>query len=247
MAGLTLRLLPEAAAGGAANMAADETLLQSAVRGMASLRFYQWRPATLSLGYFQPARLRLSAAGQAALPFVRRPSGGATLVHDRELTYALALPAGSPWQPDGPGPRHWLERAHTVIQRALSAFGVRAELVRVAVPAPGPLCFQQLTLGDLVIQGHKVVGSAQRRLRGILLQHGAVLLSRSPACAVLPGLSDMTGVSVTVAALQEAIATEFVAETRWAIEVGAWTVEELERRQVLERAKYSDDTWNLRR
>src|SRR5262245_58709107 len=94
-----IRLLPFAIADGPTNMAADEAmLLRAAEEGMASLRFYGWSPATLSIGYFQPAAIRLSDPRWATLPWVRRPSGGATLVHDRELTYALALPSGLPWQ-----------------------------------------------------------------------------------------------------------------------------------------------------
>src|SRR5262245_26530345 len=94
----TIRLLPYAIADGPHNMAADETLLEGAGRGVASLRFYGWSEATLSLGYFQPARRRFDAERLASLPFVRRPSGGDALVHHHELTCALALPAGRPWQ-----------------------------------------------------------------------------------------------------------------------------------------------------
>ena len=57
-----IRLLPYSEADGPHNMAADETLLESAVRGLASLRFYGWSPPTLSLGYFQPERSRLEEA-----------------------------------------------------------------------------------------------------------------------------------------------------------------------------------------
>src|SRR5262245_26411902 len=89
-----VRLLPYAVADGPHNMAADEALLGSAVAGTASLRFYGWSPPTLSLGYFQPEGVRRRDARLAGLPYVRRPSGGRTLVHDRELTYALALPPG---------------------------------------------------------------------------------------------------------------------------------------------------------
>ena len=111
-------LLPLASADGAHNMAADEVLLESAGRGIASLRFYTWTPATVSLGYFQPQRVRQDDARLASLPFVRRPSGGMTLVHDQELTYALALPAGPPWQVAGQSP--WLCRMHAITGAALA-------------------------------------------------------------------------------------------------------------------------------
>ena len=74
MAEVRCRLLPFAVADGARNMATDETLLESAVAGVASLRLYGWSQATVSLGYFQPEMVRRTEL-LAPLPFVRRPSG----------------------------------------------------------------------------------------------------------------------------------------------------------------------------
>src|ERR1700687_3582983 len=118
------RLLPYSEADGANNMAADEVLLQSAAKGVASLRFYGWTTPTLSLGYFQPERVRLQEERLSALPYVRRASGGATLVHHHEVTYALALPSGSPWHTGEP----WLRRMHAVIAAALEQHGILARL-----------------------------------------------------------------------------------------------------------------------
>src|SRR5205085_9543391 len=112
-----IRVLPYAVADGPHNMSADEVLLASAATAkMASLRFYGWSEPTLTLGYFQPERLRHTESGLAQLPYVRRPTGGASLVHHHEVTYALALPAGQPWQGDEP----WLRRMHAIIASALS-------------------------------------------------------------------------------------------------------------------------------
>src|SRR5262249_20087454 len=97
----TVRLLPLEIADGATNMAADEVLLEGAVAGTAALRFYGWSEPTLSLGYFQPESERHTDAQLSPLPVVRRATGGSALVHDHELTYALALPAGFDWQPKG--------------------------------------------------------------------------------------------------------------------------------------------------
>ena len=90
---LLCRLPPYDLANGPANMAADEVLLASDANGQASLRFYGWREATLSLGYFQPAARRLEDPLLRDLHFVSRPSGGDALVHHHELTYCLAVPA----------------------------------------------------------------------------------------------------------------------------------------------------------
>src|SRR5260370_36579427 len=91
-----IRFIPFANADGPHNMAADEVLLESAAKGIGSLRFYGWNNPTLSLGYFQPERLRLSDPSLAVLPYVRRASGGAPLGHYHGNTYSLALPGGSP-------------------------------------------------------------------------------------------------------------------------------------------------------
>src|SRR5437763_11931797 len=127
-------------------MATDEALLESALAGVATLRFYGWSEPTLSLGYFQSHTVRLADPLLAELPFVRRPSGGDTLVHHHELTYALALPRT--WQGDRP----WLVRMHEVIRNALAGFGVAAHLFEptdLSQPR-GPLCFRHFTSGDLM-------------------------------------------------------------------------------------------------
>src|SRR5205807_5872283 len=139
------------AADGPRQMAADEVLLAAAVEGVASLRFYAWDPPALSLGYFQRADERLADPRLAALPFVRRASGGGALVHHHAVTYALALPPGAPWQTGEP----WPCRMHHVIQSALADLGVTT-----ATPGCGEgrgagefLCFRHQTPADLLSGG----------------------------------------------------------------------------------------------
>src|SRR5688572_17593274 len=114
------RVLPDLESDGTRQMAADETMLLAALGGTASLRFYTWATPTVSLGYFQPESARLADPLLNELPFVRRHSGGAALVHDREVTYAIALPAGAPWQTA----ESWVCRFHHVVVAALAGFGV---------------------------------------------------------------------------------------------------------------------------
>src|SRR5690348_12590779 len=118
-----IRLLPFAPADGATNMALDEALLLTAAdRGTASLRFYTWSAPTVSLGYFQPAASRAENPNLAGLAWVRRSTGGAAIVHHHELTYALALPKGKPWQTS----ESWVCRFHHVIQGVLADHGLEA-------------------------------------------------------------------------------------------------------------------------
>jgi lipoate-protein ligase A len=245
---VNVRLLPFAVASGAANMAADETLLYSAQGGVASLRFYGWSEPTLSLGYFQPEAFRHAGPRLAALPFVRRPSGGATLVHHHEVTYALALPAGAPWQ-TGRSVHVWPRRMHDIIAAALAGLGVetRAHVPSPADEIPGPLCFRHFAAGDLLIGGAKVVGSAQRRHRGALLQHGAILLARSPFTPELPGILELTGVRLSTEEVCAAVNTAFTRATGWAMTPAELSPEERLTAAELATRKYSADPWQRKR
>jgi lipoate-protein ligase A len=243
----TLRLLPYAAADGPHNMAADEALLAAAAAGVASLRFYGWSAPTVSLGYFQPAAERLAFPRLAALPWVRRATGGEALVHDREVTYALALPAGPPWQRAGAS---WPCRMHAVIAAALATLGA-AGGHGVACGAErrlGPfLCFQNQTRGDLVIAGHKVAGSAQRRQRGATLQHGGILLAASPHAPELPGLRELTGRDCSAADVAAAVARALADDTGWVVAAGGWSPDERATTERLATEKYGSDEWAARR
>lgn len=237
------RLLPFVCVDGPHNMAADEVLLQSASAGFASLRFYCWQQPTISLGYFQSEQVRRGEKW-ADLPFVRRPSGGDLLVHDRELTYALALPAGPPWQDR----TLWVCRMHGIIGTALSDLGVNTGSCALEANLwAGVLCFQHATPGDVLINGHKVVGSAQRRRRGYLLQHGGILLGANKYAPELPGINELTGQDLNVDQLSTALKRAFVQETGWNLLESEWTKEEEQLIEELVATKYSQTSWNCKR
>jgi lipoate-protein ligase A len=241
------RLFPFTVADGPGNMAHDEALLETAVGGTASLRLYGWTEATLSLGYFQPAALREADPLLAPLPFVRRCTGGETLVHHHELTYALALPPGGERQPRN---RTWLCRLHGIIKDALAALGVtvRACCAGEEKKLGDVLCFLHQTPGDLLCAGAKVVGSAQRKQRGALLQHGAILLAQSPHTPALPGLRELAGFGPErLDDLKASLLEAFTRDTGWRLEPGGWTEAERARSAELAEAKYRRASWNLKR
>lgn len=238
-----IRLLPYAVADGPTNMAADEALGRSAAEGIASLRFYGWTTATVSLGYFQSQGVRLSDSRLADLPWVRRPSGGATLVHHHEVTYAIALPHGS-WQAGG----SWLLRMHRIIMAALAEFGGNvAPVEKSPIKQDDVLCFQQFTPGDLLSTGKKVVGSAQRKYRQALVQHGSILLAQSEYTPSLPGIRELTGIALSIDPLQQAILRAFAQETGWHNQEGKWTDRERTWIEELVEHKYATAAWNERR
>ena len=239
-----VRLLPFAEADGRHNMAADEVLLEAAGAGQASLRFYGWSAPTLSLGYFQAHNVYISDPLLANLPYVRRPTGGAALVHHHELTYALALPAGTPWQTRGDP---WLLRMHAIVAEALTELGARPQSVGEEAKYGDVLCFLHHTPGDLCIGAHKIVGSAQRRQRGALLQHGAVLLAASRYTPVLPGVAELCGYRISAMEVADAVKGCFIRRTGWRLQAGAWTEDELRRISGLAADKYSQSAWNDKR
>lgn len=240
----TIRVLPFASADGATNMSADEALLESAVRGVASLRFYTWTEPTLSLGYFQRAVER--DANLATLPWVRRSTGGAAIVHHHELTYALALPPGAEWV----SREHWICRFHHLIQRVLRAYGVESHAVVCGEEQKlgEVLCFLHQTPADLLIGGSKVAGSAQRKLRGALLQHGSVLLHRSEFAPALAGICDAPSApEIAVEELKNLLTRAFAADTGWDVKPGDWTAAERARAAAIRAEKYASTAWNEKR
>lgn len=227
-------------------MAIDEVMLHSAVsRGVASLRFYTWSEPTLSLGYFQSLADRDADPRLASVAVVRRHTGGAAILHDRELTYSIALPAGRPWQ----DAESWICRAHHALAAVFQATGVPAAPVVCGNEKKlGPfLCFQHQTPGDLLVDGHKIVGSAQRRPHGALLQHGSVLLSQSEHAPVLPGVSELNGPTISPAELAEKFLDRLRHETGWTFEPGELTEEEKSLSLQIEQEKYGSAEWTAKR
>jgi lipoate-protein ligase A len=242
---LSVRLLPYEIADAAENMAADETLLHSALNGSTALRFYRWREPTISLGYFQPYHVRFEHPRLESLRCVRRPSGGLTLVHHHEITYALALPV----EVVGRELSTWLLRFHEIIALALARLGVTAARPADDVePAPNDcLCFRHITRGDLILGKHKIAGSAQRRHRGALLQHGAVILAQSPYTPDLPGIEDLTRQSLSADDLLRALLETLEIDISWRLLPAEWTLAEMNRRADLATQKYNSTAWNERR
>lgn len=163
--------------GGAENMAVDEALLRrAATTGEAVLRVYAWAEPTLSLGRNQPGRGQYDEAmlARRGVAVVRRLTGGRAVMHHREVTYSVTAP-----ESPGESLRDAYARINRVLVRGLQALGVRATLAVPAARAPIPStapCFEEPTEGELVLGGRKLVGSAQLREGGAMLQHGSILI-----------------------------------------------------------------------
>lgn len=175
------RLLVDPPREGAANMAVDQTLLESVqAGGPPVLRLYRWRPACLSFGRNQPARRRYDPdrARAEGIDIVRRPTGGLAVLHDRELTYAVVVPVGLLG-----GPRETYLALNRALVRGLQQLGVDATVAPARRVPASPLdrtggnpCFAEAAPGEVTAGGRKLVGSAQRCERRTILQHGSILL-----------------------------------------------------------------------
>ena len=113
--------------------------------------------------------------------------------------------------------------------------------------ALSPLCFRQFTPGDLLIEDVKVVGSAQRKQRGALLQHGAILLAASPHAPVLHGIGELTGKNMSVPQLIEAILDVFSTDVGVDMMEETWTLAERQYITEMRGQRYSQDAWNYKR
>ena len=172
-------------------MAVDEVLLESAVNpGTATLRWYQWAEPTVSLGYFQRSEefYRDPILGQ--LPVVRRLTGGGAILHDDELTYSISLPAS---QTLFSQPHELYDIVHGAICHALKSLGfpVIARGTTVKQSEEPLLCFQRQDSHDVVLNRCKVLGSAQRRRHGAIMEHGSLIRRASKLAMQIPGLSDL--------------------------------------------------------
>ncbi|MBM7650453.1 lipoate-protein ligase A [Bacillus ectoiniformans] len=168
------------------NMAMDEALLEWHSKGLIPpvIRFYGWEPAALSIGYFQKAEKEIDfeAVKHHKLGFVRRPTGGRGVLHEHELTYSVIVSEDHPEMPAS------VTEAYRVISEGIlkgfhhlgleAYFAIpRTEEEKSSLKNPrSSVCFDAPSWYELVVEGRKVAGSAQTRQKGVILQHGSILL-----------------------------------------------------------------------
>ena len=263
------RLLPLMTHQAAENMAIDEAISLAVASGtqVPTLRFYQWNRPTISLGYFQPIAeaevyLKNIRADVSEVRVVRRSTGGGAILHDRELTYSLALPLENAT----PGPRERVYQAmHQTIREVLAGFAVSSAPYREIASRKRNasnkstvtglremlsepfLCFQRRTEEDLICSGYKVLGSAQRRVRGGVLQHGSLLLSVSRFASVLPGIQELTNRTIDARVLADRLCKKVGAELGVEWETGQLSERELRQAESISRQRYGDESWTHRR
>lgn len=166
-------------------MAVDQALLEAVGAGRSDpvLRVYGWAPPAVSLGYGQDPRreLDLERCQDLGIEVVRRPTGGRAVLHWDELTYSVVLPEEEPRLGRSVGDIY--RTIGQCLVAGLRRYGVDASLERAALRPGGNRsaaarspCFASTARWEVVLQGRKLVGSAQRRAEGAVLQHGSLLL-----------------------------------------------------------------------
>jgi lipoate-protein ligase A len=228
-------------------MAADEALLWSAAStGRTTLRICSWSEPTLSLGYFQRHQDRESHPPSRDCAVVRRATGGGAILHDDEITYSLTAPVDDHADRQLQG---WYGLLHAAWIRTLATCGIAAEVCPRTDPERERrfLCFERRAAGDLLLQASKIGGSAQRRHRRAVLQHGSLLLARSAAAPELPGIADLAGQAPSRAAWQDMWIEDLAGQLGVHWQLGGYTDAELQWVESARRDKFGHPKWTLRK
>ncbi len=266
----TWRLLETGWQDGASNMAIDEAIMEAVAAGEQppTLRFYGWQPACLSLGYSQPWQaVDWQACAAAGWDVVRRPTGGRAILHVDELTYSVCGPEDEPRLQGGILPSY--RRLSAALAQGLEQLGVAPQRAGapVAGAAKGAVCFDTPSNYEITSGGRKLVGSAQARRRGVVLQHGTLPLygdllrivnalqfeneaARAEAAAALRAsaltLTEALGRPASFAEAAAALATGFTATLNLQLEPDVLSGAEIERAQAIRAEKYANDAWTRR-
>ncbi len=268
----TWRLLITPPTDGATNMAIDEAVLHALADGMGrpTLRFYQWIPPCLSLGYNEPsADVDEAACARLGYTWVRRPTGGRAILHTDELTYSVTAAESEP-RVAGSIVESYRQLSAGLLAglRALGADVFQAQTEKVVNPDQGAACFDTPSNYEITVDGRKLVGSAQVRRRGIVLQHGALPLTgdltRIFNCLRLDGgeadrrsaraalvahactLEEALGRIVSFEEAAQALTRGFAGALSLHLEATGLTDYERELAERLRRDQYAGDAWNRR-
>ena len=232
------------------NMAIDEVLLSSREP---VLRLYQWEPGAVSIGRFQDlGDIDVDFCHQSRIDIVRRITGGKSVLHEKELTYSFIVDRNRM-------PRSIIE-SYNIISSAiilgLRELGIDPEMSRAKVKSRrNPVCFQEPSFNEIVLDRKKVVGSAQTRRKGKVLQHGSILtgmdIEKHASCFMKkPDMGDLkkriTSIDVPERELKSAITYGF--STYFGITMNKRDLTSAERRDAgkLAEEKYQSREWTER-
>ena len=238
-----IRVLETGYNNAALNMAIDEALIEY-IGDSPILRIYGWRPAAVSIGYFQSIKeeVDLEKCSKIGVDFVRRITGGGAVLHELELTYSFITKRY---------PQNIMESYRWIceaIVASINGLGFDASFI---------------PLNDIVVKGKKVSGSAQTRRNGVLLQHGTILLGvdvdkmfcilkvpseklKDKIIKDVKGrVTSLSGITFEemASSLKSSFATKFDAK----LLADSMSIDETSRARRLAERKYRSREWNFRR
>jgi len=258
------RLIDAGPLDGPSNMALDEALFScfDPARSLPVLRLYGWDPPALSLGRYQDAAasLRLDLCEAEGVPVVRRMTGGGIIFHAQELTYSLVCAPGQIG--DDTGVKAGFRRLCGFLLETYRSLGLAPAFATDLKPAGERLgertafCFAGKEEYDVLVNGRKIGGNAQRRMRGCLLQHGSIPLESRVKDAVrylrepAPGAEGAVslaelGVKPEPDLLKRMLIDSFEKCLGVRLVAGGLTAEEVRAAARFESEKYRCRSWNL--
>ncbi len=237
-----LRVWQDTARSPAENLAVDELLLDDVASTGPVLRFYQWARPAFSIGYFQP----YSAAPAGDWTIVRRASGGGVVDHRHDFSFSMVFPRDHRLYRLGPGESYRV--INGAVRRALEQLGMACRLagkdLTAGVDRAVMDCFANVARYDVLSNGDKVAGGAQRRRPNGLLHQGSILLTRLLSPGHTPGGRGRTACAPPRRTLAASLTNAF-AEVLWA-RLGVFTppADFRHRAAELGRTKYAGDAWS---
>jgi lipoate-protein ligase A len=239
------------------NMAIDEALLTSE---LPVLRFYRWKPAGLSIGYFQNIqKINKTFCEKNNIQIVRRLTGGNAVLHDKELTYSLIIDESL--MPESITESY--KKISKGILKALHLLKLDPEMnEQVEKEEKSSICFNDPSWYEILVNNKKIVGSAQKRVNKKLLQHGAILLDIDVEKYVncfnnaskeliektkqrMTSINDELNDKATYSDVKQAMKKGFEQELNIKFKDSKLTQEEKTLAKKLDKEKYSQDKWNL--
>ncbi|WP_051271098.1 lipoate--protein ligase family protein [Shimazuella kribbensis] len=250
------------------NMAVDEAILLAHSKDLVppTIRFYGWNPATLSIGYFQHAKKHIDheTRKEKNLGFVRRLTGGRAVFHDQELTYSVIV--SEKYNLVSSSVKGTYRKINQALELGVNHMMLKVDDTNSSIQTniSSAACFDAPGSEEFLIQGRKVIGSAQTRQHGVLLQHGSILIdfhwqdfydifsfpseqSQKSFEENLGTLSQLCGRRVTIGEVIHAMLSGFEKGLAISLEEQKLTPYEWNLAKELAETKYSTSAWNEKR
>lgn len=234
------------------NMAIDEFLLLNNHNNSIILRFFGWKPPSISIGTFQKIEeLNLNFIKEKNIPIVRRPTGGKGVYHNDELTYSIIIPSKHPINKMDVVDSYKI--ISEVFIKSLKRFKINAELTKKIGEIDG-FCFSTQNYYEVSVKGKKIIGSAQRRKKEGILQQGSIpltidyeMVKNIFKIANSYGFTSLKELNhnLKIEELEDELIKNFIEFFNTDYEIKDLIKDELEGAKEISDKKYSLDSWNL--